>query len=178
MKSALLFVVTLVFAFPTHADVYKCIENGKVIYGDQPCADGGGRIYVQPAAPAASVAPSPAENAAELGETTAEPEKEPDKLEKMRKFSEQAEKERRIREADKTISKAQSRIKALEAEQAREMAALERKRKAVSNDLADATEQISIAKKQEAAALKYESRMKNERTKLERLQKERDKLDK
>lgn len=176
MKAAILFVAALGLVLPVHADVYKCIENGKVVYGDQPCADGGGRIYVQPATgsvPAQTPAAEP-----EPGEAAAEAEKVPGNLESMRKFSQEAEKERRIREMDNKIGKVQSRLKQIEAEQAREMAALERKRKAVSTDVADATEQIRIARKQEAAALKYESQMKNERAKLERLQKERDKLDK
>jgi hypothetical protein len=167
-------VAAMGLALPVHADVYKCLENGKTVYGDQPCKDGGGRIDVQPAT--GSVPPASSAVDSQPGEAATEAEKGPGNLESMRKFSQEAERERRIREMDNKISKAQSRLQQLEAEQASEMAALARRRKAVSNDLADQTEQISIAKKQEAAALKYESKMKNERAKLERLQKEREQL--
>lgn len=173
MKAALLFVAVLVLASPAHADVYKCIENGRVTYSDQPCAGEGGLMHVRPST--GSVSSSESDDDPEAA--AADAQRTAERLENMRKFSQQAENERRIREMDSKISKAQARIAELEARQAREMASLEHRRKAVDNDLSDISEKTRIAKKLDAATLKHESKMKRERAALERLQKERDKLD-
>jgi len=44
MKQALALAALLAAAVPAQAQIYKCVENGRQIYSDQPCPSGGGEV--------------------------------------------------------------------------------------------------------------------------------------
>lgn len=53
MKSVILHILLIASAFTTqaYADVFKCLDNGKVIYTDKPCPNAVKKIAVDPAPP-------------------------------------------------------------------------------------------------------------------------------
>lgn len=175
-----LMIATLLALASTHAAaINKCTINGRVVFQDKPCAPGtGGAIDVRPASlPSPSPVPPAPSGAAQpaAAEPTAS-DTQRSKVDDMRERAEVAEKERKGRELDHKIKVAQQKIRQLEEAQASEMAALARKKNRANNNLAGATWENSISKEQEAVAQKYESRMANERAKIERLEAERGRL--
>lgn len=98
------------------------------------------------------------------------------KVDDMRTRAEAAEKERKGREIDHKIKIVEQKMRNLEDAQASELAALSRKKNRARNNLAGATWEASISQEQQAVMSKYESRMKNERSKLEMLVEQRGRL--
>lgn len=49
MKRTAVFVLLCVFSLLSHAEVYKCVTNGKSTFSDQPCGDSATKVQVKPA---------------------------------------------------------------------------------------------------------------------------------
>lgn len=172
-----LIIATLLALASTHAAaINKCTIDGRTTFQDAPCPDGtGGAITVRPASGAAPAAP---ETAAPTAPETTESQapSTPATSDDMRTRAAALEKERKGREIDHKIKIVQQKIRQLEDDQAAELAALKRKKAYATNNLAGATWESSISEEQKAVAQKYESRMANERAKIERLEAERGRL--
>lgn len=172
-------MITLFIALvpPSAAAINKCKIDGRTVFQDKPCEPGtGGKIDVRPASLPPPASTSPSEVAPTDDATTDQQAAQRSKVDDMRERADAAEKERKGREIDHKIKISQQKMKQLEDAQARELASLARKKNHANNNLAGATWENSISKEQEAVVQKYESRMKNERSKMERLEAEHGRL--
>jgi type IV secretory pathway VirB10-like protein len=171
-------VLSMLGASPAFA-IYKCKIDGRITFQDRPCEPGaGGAIEVRPSS---LPAPAPAEPVATETVPSDSPVQNPmelqrSKVDDMRTRAEAAEKERKGREIDHKIKIVEQKMRNLEDAQASELAALSRKKNRARNNLAGATWEASISQEQQAVMSKYESRMKNERSKLEMLVEQRGRL--
>lgn len=172
--SAIIAAVLIVSTTPALA-INKCKIDGRTVFQDAPCPDGtGSAITVRPASGYSppAIAPGP-ENSAQPSQTAPGA---PASTDDMRTRAEALEKERRGREIDHQIKIVEQRLKNLERQQAGELAALSRKKNRAANNLAGAQWETSISQEQQAVMSKYESLMKNERSKIEMLIEQRGRL--
>lgn len=165
-RPALIAAALTAIAMPSAA-INKCNIDGRVVFQDTPCPEGtGGAITVRPASGSVSEpggdpdAPSSNDSSAATA---------PSSSSDMRERAEALEKERKGREIDHQIKIVEQRIKGLERKQAAELAALSSKKQHSRNNLAGATWEASISQEQQAVMSRYESLMKNERSKIEQL---------
>jgi hypothetical protein len=171
-------IATLLALASTHAAaINKCTIDGRVTFQDAPCPEGtGGAIEVRPSSlPPPATSPAPDATPATSADQAAS-DAQRDKVDDMRARAAAAEKERAAREIDHKIKVVEQKLRTLEKSQAAELAALSRKKGYATNNLAGATWEASISQEQQAVMSKYESRMKNERSKLEMLIEQRGRL--
>lgn len=150
IRCALILTATLACAAAS-ADVYKCKQNGKMVFSDQPCSTTAEKISVKPAtghADAVSESDAVAASKAFVDKTNANV-------------------KRSALDAD--IERAKDRINSLQNNRDRELAALRDKKQRANNNLAGAVWEDSISNEMIAITNSYATRITAEERKLAEL---------
>ena len=149
-RRALILAVVLACS-AANADVYKCQQNGKMVFSDQPCGGSAEKINVKPAsghADSVSEADAVAASKAFIDKTNASA-------------------KRNALDAD--IERAQDRINSLQNSRDRELAALSEKKRRANDNLAGAVWEDSISNEMIAVTNSYATRIAVEERKLAQL---------
>ena len=163
MRPAALVTVTLLAFWVTPAlAVNKCVEDtGKVVYQSAPCptTSKGSEMTLQQAAPAAVVSPADAEE-----------------LKRLQQTAGAMERERKLKEINRDIGRAEDLIASYRQSMNNELNALQQKKQRANNNLAGATWEQSISAEMSAVSQKYDALIRNEQTQIERLRTDADQL--
>ncbi|MBK8754760.1 MAG: hypothetical protein IPL99_25360 [Candidatus Competibacteraceae bacterium] len=163
MRSAALVTAALLafWVTPTRA-VNKCVEDtGKVVYQSAPCptTSQGSEMTLQKAAPAAVVSPADA-----------------DELKRIQQTAGAMERERKLKEINRDIGRAEDLIASYRQSMSNELNALQQKKQRANNNLAGATWEQSISAEMSAVSQKYDALIRTEQTRIERLRADADRL--
>lgn len=139
-----IFAVVLLLAASAHAEVYKCVENGKQVFSDQPCSKDAQKLNVKPASGAA--ADSAAQQPANASESSADFVKKTDLAVKRRIL-------------DEDIYRKEQRIKGIREEMEAKLEALRQKKRQANNNLAGAVWEQSISDEMVATANSYDTKL-------------------
>lgn len=163
MKSAcLLSVVMLSLTTGPAMAVNKCVnEHGQVVYQSVPCPTTakGSEITLQKAPPAPVTSPTDAEE-----------------LKRIQQTASTMERERRLKDIDREIGSAEGLITNYRQAMNNELSALQQKKQLANNNLAGATWEQSISAEMSAVTQKYDTLIRNQQTRIERLRADADSL--
>lgn len=166
----LLFIFALLLPLIGCAEVYKCQKDGKTAFSDKPCAGGAKETTMD-------IKFSPVTTQQDKdkveGELTSKDGKQPETAEKKRRNVDKQVKTRLIND---DIYRAEARMRQLNIEMEKELAALQQSKKSSNNNLAGATRDNAIANEMQAVTAKYTNKITVEKNEIDRLQKERDAL--
>ncbi len=161
LRAGATWLVAALITHPAAAGMYKCVEDGKTVFQDRPCAGSGSAITVTPAN--STVAP---ENA------SGKVQPEPRSVTKLRDNVRTLESERKQRELAYAIRDAEREVDAYQAQMDRELAALQQKKILAANNLAGATWEQSISTEMQAVSDKYKTKIQITRDRILHLQKQ------
>ena len=161
IRAGVVWLAASLITFPAAAGMYKCVEDGKTIFQDRPCAGSGSAITVTPAnsvvAPENSSGKAPAE---------------PNSVTKLRDNVRTMEGERKQRELAYAIRDAEREVDAYQSQMDRDLAALQQKKVLAKNNLAGATWEQSISTEMQAVSDKYKTKIQITRDRILHLQKQ------
>lgn len=146
-KTAIL-MLTVLAASTANAEIYKCVQNGRQVFSDMPCATNAEKLDIRPAAGQADKTAVEKANADTKARNQA---------------IDQAMKKRNV---ENRISRAQHEIERLTAEKEARLAALRNRKGYANNNQAGAIWENSISEEMNAVASDYNSRIDQERHEL------------
>lgn len=158
MRPTTLAAILVVVSFTAQAEVYKCAQNGKTVFSDQPCGNGAQKIAVKPASGAETTS---TENASA----------------ESKAYVAKANLNSRKRELDDDISRSENRISRLHRERDNKLAQLQNRKTNANNNLAGAIWEDSLSKEMVAISDSYGSKISSEEKTLSDLRKKRAALD-
>lgn len=158
MRRLTLVVILGFMSYHAQAEVYKCTQNGKTVFADQPCSSSAQKISVKPAS---------GTNAPATENASAE----------SRAYVAKANLNTKKRELDEDISRSENRITRLHRERDSKLAQLQDRKTHANNNLAGAVWEDSISKEMVAISDSYGSKISSEEKILEDLKKKRAELD-
>ena len=147
------------------AQVYKCMEGGRTVFTDKPCAAGAKPISVQPASGRAAVAGAPETTDRSYGAAAATA---------PQSYVDKADQAARRRVLQNQITRKEGELSGLEHDMNREMDRLRGQRRRAANNLAGATWETSLAQEMTAVTNSYAARMDIVREDIARLRMERE----
>lgn len=153
------------------AEMYKCSENGRTVFQEQPCKGGGGEIKVKPQS-------GEAPPSQPTGTATAVQAPPGDRLSAQQAQLASMEKSRKSREIEFQIKTSEREIRDLEREQERELEELREKKGYARNNLAGATWQQSISSEMQSVVERYKTRIGMVNARIDRQRKELEELSK
>ncbi len=164
MKQYTVFLSAVVLTLITApaAAVNKCVDDaGKVVYQSAPCpaTAKGSEITLQKAPPAPVTSPADAEE-----------------LQRIQQTASAMERERRLKEIDREMGSAEGLIADYRQKMNSELSALQQKKQLANNNLAGATWEQSISAEMSAVTQKYDTLIRNQQTRIERLRADADLL--
>lgn len=138
------------------ADIFKCNENGKVVFADRPCGAAAEKITVVTTPQTSSGSSMASDGIKEMSATLS--------------------RDRRIKEVDREIQVLQDNIQTNSANREIELQNLRNKKGYAANNLAGATWEQSISTEMEAVMSKYASKIDMINRQIDRLERERTQL--
>lgn len=168
MKCSYLLSTTLFCFFISPAlAVNKCVdENGKVSYQNSPCPTNSRESEIAVPKKVDTSTPSASTPASSSEEEVA----------RIQQQANQMERERKLQEIDREISRIEGRIIDYRSEMDNEIAKLKAKKQFANNDLAGATWEQSISTEMAAISQKYDALIRNEQDRISRLRSDADAL--
>lgn len=147
MKIAIL-ILTVFAASTANAEIYKCVQNGRQVFSDMPCATNAEKLDVRPATGRADKTAADKANA----DTKARNQAVDQSMKK--------------RDAESRISRAQHEIERLTAEKESKLAALRNRKGYARNNQAGAIWENSISEEMNSVTSDYNSRIEQQRQEL------------
>lgn len=129
----------LVMAGAANAGIYKCTENGAVVFSQTPCSDSAEKVEVRTYTP--------------------DPEEVRRQQERVEQSNKKLDAAIEQREVDRNISKLQRKIRGYQRRMDSELSALRRKKLAANNNLAGAAWEQSISDEMKAVTEKYKTKI-------------------
>jgi len=151
------------------AEVYKCSVDGKTVFSDQPCVKGTGGAVTIKVAPVSSP-PTPAENEAAATERN--------RIQANEKVRRDLDNRLAIRQIDEDILRNQTKLRLLSSQMEAELQALRNKKARANNNLAGAVYEQSVSSEMNAVTSSYSNKIEIVKAEIERLQREKNKLEK
>jgi hypothetical protein len=163
MRSTLfcLSLLLTVVAGAADARMFKCLEGGRTVFQDRPCAGSGTAVTVVPANQSVADPASDANGSSE-----------PATIARLRENVKSLETERRQRDIDHAIRAAEREIDALQSQRDRELAVLQGRKALARNNLAGATWEQSISAEMQAVSDTYRTRIQVVRDRIDDLRKD------
>lgn len=175
MKIAIAALFLSILCFPAISqEMYKCGQDGKIVFQERPCKGAGSKIDVKPAtgygsSSSSSTAPTQISTAQTAPDSVAS--KDSSQLKTMQR-------ERRLREIEHEIAAIDREILGYEASLDADLAALKNSKRYARNNLAGATFEQSVSTEMQAINEKYKTKISMAQTKQDRLRTEKETLQK
>ena len=158
MKPIIALLALVVLTSAAHAQVYRCTIDGRVVFSDQPCAEDAVELDVRPAAGVGTG----------VGTDSA--------WSSAREGADAMARDRRLREIDREMDAIERRITRDTRAMDHEIARLRHSMRYSNNNLAGATRDVSLTQEMQAVAQRYQVRADADRSRLDTLKVERERL--